>query len=35
MMDSLRLRRIAARYRNSPIDRDCTAGFRVSVTVDN
>lgn len=27
--------RIEARYRNSPLDRDCNVGFRIKVTEDN
>jgi hypothetical protein len=33
--DSQRFCRVAARYRNSPLDRDCTVGFRIKVVEDN
>jgi hypothetical protein len=33
--DSARFCRIEARYRNSPLDRDCTVGFRIKVLEDN
>jgi len=33
--DSARFCRIGARYRNSPLDRDCTVGFRIKVLDDN
>jgi formylglycine-generating enzyme required for sulfatase activity len=33
--DSALFCRIEARYRNSPLDRDCTVGFRISVAEDN
>jgi hypothetical protein len=34
-LDSPRFCTIAARYRNSPIDRDATVGFRVGLTVND
>jgi Sulfatase-modifying factor enzyme 1 len=33
--DSAFFCRIEARYRNSPLDRDCTVGFRIKVVEDN
>jgi Sulfatase-modifying factor enzyme 1/MTH538 TIR-like domain (DUF1863) len=33
--DSALFCRIEARYRNSPLDRDCTVGFRISVVEDD
>ncbi len=34
-MDHEMFCQIAARYRNSPIDRDCCVGFRVKITIDH
>jgi len=34
-IDSQRFCGIAAAYRNAPIDRDCTVGFRVKLTLDD
>ncbi len=34
-MDHEMFCRIASRYRNSPIDRDCCVGFRVKITIDH
>lgn len=33
--DSQLFCRVEARYRNSPLDRDCTVGFRIKVVEDN
>lgn len=34
-MDTPRFCAIGARYRNSPLDRDCSVGFRVKITIDS